>query len=49
MRDSIVEEMGTPADAMSEEPGWSVSCVRPTPGESTANINSSTALTRIKS
>ena len=49
MRDSIIEGMATPADAMSEEPGWSVSCVRPTPGESTANINSSTALTRIKS
>ena len=49
MRDSIVEGMATPADAMSEEPGWSVSCVRPTPGESTANINSSTELTRIKS
>ncbi len=26
MRDSIVEGMATPADAMSEEPDWQVSC-----------------------
>ena len=49
MCDAIVEGMTTPAEVMSEEPGWSVSCEGPTPGESTANINSSTALTRIKS
>ena len=49
MRDSIVEGMATPADAMSEEPGWSVSCVRPTHGESTGHLNSSTASKPINS
>ena len=49
MRDSIIEGMATPADAMSEEPGWSVSCVRPTHGESTGHLNSSTASKPINS
>ena len=49
MRDSIREVMATTAEAMRDQPDWYVTCEGPTPGASTSNIASSTALKPINS